>query len=135
MVKGILNSVDYIGILQEMVIPMLPDILCENDVLFQDDNAPIHRAKKVEEWKKESGIDFLPWPAQSPDLSPIEHLWGELERRVRKRTNSVKSARYLKNVLQEEWNNIPSSVCEKLVESMVNRITCVINSNGFPTRY
>jgi hypothetical protein len=46
------------------------------------------------------------WPALSPDLSPIEHLWDELGRRVRHRQNPPETLQELRDALVHEWNNI-----------------------------
>jgi len=42
--------------------------------IFQDDNAPVHTAKAVLKLKEDNLISSLPWPAQNPDLNPIEHV-------------------------------------------------------------
>ncbi|GBC20579.2 congested-like trachea protein isoform X1 [Rhizophagus irregularis DAOM 181602=DAOM 197198] len=60
----------------------------------------------------------LPWPRQSPDLNPIEHMWDELERRIRARTNSPKNLGEIESFIQECWSQIQCEMYQKLVESM-----------------
>ena len=51
--------------------------------MFQDDNTIAHRASVVKDWKENHQINVvLPWPAQNPDLNPIENLWSTLERKI-----------------------------------------------------
>uniref|UniRef100_A0A671K130 Tc1-like transposase DDE domain-containing protein n=1 Tax=Sinocyclocheilus anshuiensis TaxID=1608454 RepID=A0A671K130_9TELE len=50
-----------------------------------DDNARPHRARLVIEFLKEEGISRMEWPAHSPDLNPIEHIWEQLQLRVQAR--------------------------------------------------
>ncbi|KAJ8870491.1 hypothetical protein PR048_029514 [Dryococelus australis] len=72
----------------------------------------------------------LDWPVQSPDLNPIEHLWDELDRRVRARQARPKSIAQLMECLQEEWRRIPVDVLQTLVESMPDRVAAVIAARG-----
>ncbi|KAI4898844.1 hypothetical protein NFI96_007566 [Prochilodus magdalenae] len=71
--------------------------------LFQHDRTPVHRASSIKRWMSESGVEEPDWPAQSPDLHPIEHLWDGLERRLRARPSRPTSVSDLTNVLLEEW--------------------------------
>jgi transposase len=51
-------------------------------MLFQQDNARPHKAKVCLKWFEDHGIKLVEWPANSPDLSPIENIWAELKRRL-----------------------------------------------------
>jgi transposase len=67
-------------------------------------------------------IPEIDWPAQSPDLDPIRHLWDELERRLRSRTQRPKSLTALATALQEEWAAIPPETFRHLAESLPGRV-------------
>ena len=64
----------YLALLEDLVVPNYTD-----DLIFMQDNAPIHTAKKVKEWFEERGIRVTDWPPYSPDLNPIEHTWKRLK--------------------------------------------------------
>ena len=68
-------------------------------------------------------------------LNPIEHLWHELERRLRKRSVHPKNFYELEEALQEEWKRIPSETYINLIKSMPRRIEACIKNQGWPTKY
>ena len=80
-------------------------------------------------WKK------LDWPAQSPHLNPIEHLWDELERQLRSRPNRPTSVPDLTNALVAEWKQILAAMFQHVVESIPRRVEAVIAAKGEPTPY
>ena len=94
--------------------------------MFQHDNAPVHTARSMQKWFVEIGVEELDWPAQSPDLNPIEHLWDELERRLRARPNRSTSVPDLTNAVVAEWNQIPAAIFQHLMESLPRRVEAVI---------
>ena len=47
----------------------------ENTLLFMHDNAPCHKTEDVRELLRENNIPVMVWPANQPDLNPIENLW------------------------------------------------------------
>lgn len=133
-VDGNLNGDRYMAeILQPLVIPALQQI--GHDAIFQDDNARPHRSRAVNAFIQQAGVNRLPWPAVSPDLNPIEHLWDELGRRLMANHPPPPNRRQLLAWLQEEWNNIPQASIARLVNSMRQRCRECLDANGGHIRY
>jgi transposase len=100
-----LNAVIYRDdILDPIVLPFLQQR--NFDDVFQHDNARCHVARVCQDFLNQNHIRVIPWPTLSPDLSPIEHLWDELGRRVRHRQNPLETLQELRDALMHEWNNI-----------------------------
>ena len=104
-------------------------------VIFQHDNDPKHKAKSIQEWLAIQEFDVLPWPAQSPDLNPIEHLLSEVKRKLNKYENPPKGINELWERITEVWNGIALSTCQNLIASMPRRINDVIKAKGKWTKY
>jgi hypothetical protein len=83
--------------------------LCGNS-LSQHDNALVHKARSIQKWFVEIGVEELDWPAQSPDLNPIKQLWDELEHRLRARPNHPTSVPNLTDALVAEWKQVPAAI-------------------------
>ena len=103
--------------------------------ILVDDNAPPHRAQIIEEMLTTHNIERMNWPARSPDCNPIEHVWDELQRRLRSRQEAPRNLHALANALVEEWEQLPLVVINNLIESMPRRCEAVRRSRGGPTRY
>jgi DDE superfamily endonuclease len=134
--EGRLNSKKYIEVLEACYNVSLEKIFKNEDkssILFQQDNAPCHTALHTKEWFLNNHIKVLDWPAQSPDLNPIEHLWAMLKKRIKR--HGVTSKKNLIEVIAQEWAKITQTDCEKLVGNMVQRIKAVINAKGGATKY
>ena len=80
-------------------------------------------------------VQVLDWPAQSPDLNTIEHLWEHLKHQLQQYDTPPKGVHKLWDRVVEEWNEIPPEVCQRLIESMPRRIEAVIRVNGGHTKY
>ena len=78
-------------------------------------------------------LTILDWPAQSPDLNPIENLWSILDDLAKDRNpnNDEECFRCIK----EAWERFPDYNMQSLVDSMPRRLDMVIKHNGYPTKY
>ena len=107
----------------------------EGERYFQQDNNPKHTSRKATGWFEDNDIQVLSWPAQSPDLNPIEHLWEHLKRQLCKYSNPPRGAHELWDRLVDKWNGIGPEVCQNLIESMPRHIQAVIKAKGGHTKY
>lgn len=105
------------------------------DIVFQQDNDPKHKSKKAQKWLQDNGIVVMDWPPQSADLNPIEHLWDYLKKRLGEYNEPPTSMAQLWERVQVEWENIPASVCQNLIESMPRRVEAVLKAKGGYTKY
>ncbi|GFU72628.1 transposable element Tcb2 transposase [Trichonephila clavipes] len=94
--------------------------------LFMDDNAPCHRTVAAEQLLESEVIERMDWPARSPDLNPIEHVWDFLGRHLAARTLPPVTIRELRLALQDEWAAMPQQLIDTLILSMGRRCeTCL----------
>lgn len=132
-IDGKMDQCVYKNILEQNLLGSARQLNIESDFVFQQDNDPKHTAKSVKKWLSENVNNILEWPAQSPDLNPIEHLWEHLDRKIHE--NRISNINELKTVIETEWNNIPAEVTKKLVHSMPRRLQAVREAKGNPTKY
>jgi hypothetical protein len=95
----------------------------------------MHKARSMQKWFVEIGVEELDWPPQSPDLNPIKHLWYESEGRLHARSNHPTSVPDLTNALVAEWKHVPASMFQHLVQSHPRRMEDMIAAKGGPTPY
>jgi transposase len=117
-----LNTIEYYG-------------LERDDVIFQQDNAGVHTAQIVTQWLEDNVITTLKWPAQSPDLNPIEHLWWHLKKRLMQYEEEPSGILELWKRIEVEWDAISQETCLNLIDSMPSRIAAVIGAKGGYTKY
>jgi transposase len=132
-IKGIMRKEHYEDILNDSMIPSANLLFGDDNFIFQQDNDPKHTANTIKEWFTDRNVEVLAWPSQSPDLNPIENLWGILDKRLAGRT--CNSEEELFKVLEEGWNALPVDLLTRLVESMPRRIQAVIDAKGDATKY
>ncbi|KAL1274382.1 hypothetical protein QQF64_027196 [Cirrhinus molitorella] len=132
-IAGNLNALRY---REDILLPhVVPFMHTHPDMILQQDNATSHTARSVREFLHDSNVNVLPWPAKSPDLNPIEHVWDLLDRRVRARAIPPRNAQELAGALVEERGNISQQELTNLVQSMRRRCTAVLQAAGGHTTY
>jgi transposase len=128
-VESTLNNVTYRVILEKGLVPDY-----QKPMIFQQDNARPHIAKAVKSWMGEKNIDICQdWPANSPDLNPIENLWSTIDFEVRKRCPRTKER--LRKIVLSVIRNIRKNDITSLIKSMPRRIEEVIKNKGGNIKY
>lgn len=123
----------YRDILRDVMEPYSFESMPVN-YIFQHDIDPKHASKLVKKWFDTEKIAVLKWPAQSPDLNPIENLWEHLDRKVHE-LGPIKNANEMFEKLTEAWNAIDRRTIENLKQSMTRRMQAVLNAKGCHTKY
>ena len=129
-----MDSVSYCQMLQEYLIPFTRHTFT-GEYTFQQDNAPCHRARNTIQWLTDHGIKVMEWPALSPDLNPIENLWGILARKVYSGGKQYETTAELKEAILRAWAEIDERVICALVSSMQQRMIDIIKSEGNAINY
>jgi transposase len=134
--QGKIDAKGYIDVLDEYVLQsrdwygLNPDAF-----VFQQDNASVHTAHVVKEYFLEKKLDVLEWPANSPDMNPIEHLWGYMKARLDEYPEAPRNMQELWERVQDVWTTIPSEYIKELYESMPRRIKALYDNKGGLTKY
>jgi hypothetical protein len=132
-IQGMVNGPKYIYILENIMLSSARGLF-HGEYFFQDDNAPCHRAKSVTEWKKRNECQTIEWPAQSPDLNPIENLWCKVSIEIAKKGPRNKQE-LVESLLTAWYRIITREHLVKLVHSMPERCRLVKKSKGWPIKY
>lgn len=101
-----------------------------NRFIFQQDNASPHTSKSTDSYFEGKNVDVLNWPSKSPDLNPIENLWGYLTKRVYSNGRQFNSVDDLEKTIYHEWNSIDPQYLRNLIDGMSNRICQVLINRG-----
>ena len=102
---------------------------------FMQDNDPKHTSNLATKFFNDQDINVLDWPAQSPDISPIENLWDLLKIMVNDHEHPPSGVFELWERAAEKWGEITEEQCQALIESMPRRLEAVIKAKGGNTKY
>ena len=137
----------YRDILEDNMLPTARERMVPNWI-FQQDGDPKHTSQlmmgkrvrrqnggwmRLPGWFKQNNVSLLSWPAYSPDMNPIEHMWGRVKMSLKGKR--FKSGDECWEAVQEAWNKIPLDFVINLIDSMPRRLNAVCLAHGAPTRY
>lgn len=146
LIEGNMNQHSYLEVLKNHMIPSAHQLIGTN-FIFQQDNAPCHTAKSVVDWfddptpadlKGEDcdwSFQVMEWPAQSPDLNPIENLWNAIEEDLKVRRVQPRSKHDLFRQVKISWESLSPAYLMKLSDSMINRCRDVVKAKGYHINY
>ncbi|KFM69014.1 Transposable element Tcb1 transposase, partial [Stegodyphus mimosarum] len=117
---GTMTSQIYRDVILEQYVRLFRGTTAVQFVFMNDNDHP-HRAKIVSECLQSEDITHMDWPAFSPDLNPVEHVWDMLGRRVAARQPPPTCLPELQRALSFEWCNIPQDQIDNLILSMPRR--------------
>ena len=106
------------------------EILGGPNFILQQDNARIHTPKLGISWLSEQGNNVLPWPAVSPDINPIENVWGLLTREISANGRQYDTISELRDAILMAWDNLDCVTLQRLIISMRTRIGKILLRNG-----
>ncbi|GFX15160.1 transposable element Tcb1 transposase [Trichonephila clavipes] len=122
------KSQRYISeVLEPVVLPYLQGLAT---AIFQQDNARPHVSRIVQRFYVNHQIEFLTWPAHSPDLSPIENMWSMVAQRSIQITPPAATPDQLWRLVEAAWSAVPQEHIQSLFELMPRRVAAVISNNG-----
>ncbi|CAH1976468.1 unnamed protein product [Acanthoscelides obtectus] len=132
-IRGNMNAQRYIHeVLEPHLLPYLDTLA---DLTFQQDIARPHVARVTIDFFQHNDVTLLPWPPRSPDLSPIEHVWDMMGRRLLNLQRLPQTLESLREELVVAWNEIPQDDIDHLIRSMPTGVGECVAHQGASTRY
>ena len=135
-----ITSATYCQLLQSAFLPWLDEVPLSRrfKLIFQHDNAPSHSAKATQAFLSSIGIEgnrLMDWPACSPDVNPIENLWGIMKEEIYHDGRQYSSKDDLWNAIETAASNVRPSEIRKLTNSVDKRIELVLQKKGGYIKY
>ena len=133
--EGNINSAKNIEILDKNLWPVVVWYFEGKEYLFINDNAPVHRAHTVDNYKDQSEVTSMEWLAQSPDLNIIQNIWLYMKRELQKSAVNIATKNDLLREIQSVWWNIELDYIRNVYQSIPDRLDNVINMRAHLTKY
>ena len=133
MFTGIMNAQRLGQVLQAGLLPFIRDHYPDGHRL-QQDNDPKHCSHYIENFFEEHGVNWWPTLPESPDLNPIENIWGSMKQYLRIHYKP-RNLDELKQGIQQFWETLTPDVCQRYIGHLQKVIPKVIEVQGVPSGY
>jgi hypothetical protein len=134
-VKGNINSQIYIDVLENNLWPVIARYFADIEYVFQDDNAPAHRARITKNYKQENNMNCTTWPAQSPDLIMCENVWLHIKRPIQPIAGNDNTQNELIAEIRRVWESLPVTYIPGFYQTIPTLKREVMRMKGHLTKY
>ena len=131
MFSGIMNATRYSDILSASLVPFLKEMYPHGHRLYQD-NDPKHTNKYIQRYFEANGVNWWKSPAESPDLNPIELVWGSMKNFIRDKLKP-KNLGELKEGIRKYWSTLTPEVCMRYIDHLQKVMPVVVQVEGAPS--
>ena len=130
---GKLIATKLIKIFDAALLPFIVNTYPDQHRLMQD-NDPKHCSRVARAYFEENDVNWWRTPPESPDLNPIENVWGSLKRFLRDYHKPHNQASLI-NGIKIFWKTLTPQVCRKYINHVHKVIPKVIEEKGGPSGY
>ena len=130
-----LNSVEYIKIVNRQFLNGLYELYDGNNFFFVQDNAPCHKSHMTMDYFAKNEVHLLEIPPNSPNLNPIENIWGIMAQTVYSEGRRFRNMSELWKRVKEVWDNFTVQEVKRWIENYNERLSEVFQNLGGITKY
>jgi hypothetical protein len=103
------------NVLGPRVVPHFDNHALADRPMFMDDNARSHRARIVQKCLQQEAVQTILWPAISPNMNPIAHIWDFIGRTINQRNPKYQNIDELRTAILQQWQQFPQERLRRLV--------------------
>lgn len=133
MFTGVINAERLETVLEVGLLPFIRDKFAAGHRL-QHDNDPKHSSERIETFFEENNVNWWPTPPESPDLNPIENIWGSLKQYLCN-TYKPRNLQELKNGIKQFWGTLTPEICQRYISHLDKVMPVVVQKEGNPSGY